>query len=217
MPNPLRPNDHFHIGPGAVWERPDLARQIVTVISMCAASEYQLGSLLAVVAGTDAAEAIVGATKTRSNEAVKTLLSDHATTKLKGDAFRLVAALLTMAISVSKARNPFVHWLSGYSHNYLSGILLLNPKRQWRFDASVAVHRANIVSASRSAPPKYERRNILVYVQRDFDEVIGLVDEFNLAAELIKFLLSWGLPGPGRVYDRLRSLPRYAKELSLLP
>lgn len=213
MPNPLRPNDHFEIGPGAVWARPMLAQQMLTVISMCATAECQLGSLLAVVAGADAAETIVEATNTRSNSAVKDLLVETARDKIGEEEQRLLAALLMLGVSVQKARNPLVHWLSGYSKNHPDGILLLNPKKQWRFDAQAAVLRAG----RPQAPVTFERKNILVYVHRDFDRIARLVDEFNLAAELIKFLLHWGLPGPGRVYDRLRSLPQYGEELRLLP
>lgn len=209
MPNPLRPTAHFLIAPGAICERPQLALQALTVISACAAAEYQVGSLLATVVGEGAREVITSAIDKRISVRQREMLADHAERNLGEEELDLVSAFLRMASSIQKARNPLVHWLSGYSDDHPDGVLYLNPTLQWRFDAGTA----ELLADGPSQPPRFDYRNISVYVKRDFDQIGLRVNELNEAAELIKFLLRSGLPGPGRVYDRLRGLPQYAAEL----
>lgn len=219
MPNPLNrvyPNATFTIGPDViVQERPELALQMLLVITSWATAEYQIGRLIATILGTDSRSVIEEAIRSRSAMRQRELLAQHSITKLGEEELDLLAALLIMFLSAQRARNPLVHWLSGVSPQVPRGILLANPAEYWKWHSDMETWKTTAVAGTtKTRLPALPFDRAMVYTTTDFRRILDEFNELLEAANLFDFLMIRGLPGPGQVYSRLLSLPRFAQALS---
>ncbi len=158
--------------------------------------------------------------KNASTTRYRTILLVEAKPILNTENHEALEIVMDMFTDVYEKRNRFAHWICGISPQIPKGLLLQDPKDHWRDLLAMTEHMAGWPEKRNADIPKPNKRRILVYEHKDFEEVEADVGALTNALQYLHQTLTFpqGADDPDspgrRARARLYALPQYQKAKS---
>ena len=173
MPQPLstfRRVKTWHMTPGSVWRRPQLAWHVMHVIEQWSEIEaftLQLGAKL-MQGDMVTSMSVLQALESHNAQRAATIAAARAS--LNPEHFRIFDAALNSTSASRNTRHKFAHHLWGVSDELLSELLLQNPRHANLEHARIAkIGKAKAAGAKTNEPIEVDRSTIFVWTKDDFD------------------------------------------------
>ena len=214
MPQPLsrfHPNLGIMMAAGDAPHTPEMAVSVVGVINLWAQIEYNYSSLLARIASADPVAVNAVFQAMISGDARRAALCAAAKAKLPPEESSLILAVIETTKSSRETRNDFAHHLWGVLETRPDCALLMNPKTLARFNAELAAwgERAGRTDPARDPAPTFDRSEIMVWRQKDFDAALTAARKAH--RQTVELLFTFEHPAADQRRPSLLADPQIAR------
>jgi hypothetical protein len=209
-PQPLsrvRPNARALPGPETLYsQRPNLAPLAMAVIAHWSEIEAKTASMLAFILRAEAAPTMAMLQAIRSASAQMDMIEAAGSSKLSGEQLEMFDAIIRLARNAAKKRHPIAHHIWAFSMDMVDAALLVEP-------AAYLEMFVTLSTSETAALLSLDNKRIMVYRERDFQEIIEEMKVVLRCIDGVTFILHGPHNAPPQTYARLSAEPLFQEAL----